>query len=359
MAAARLPVLKLNPRLDWRAGWRWWRAGLLAWLPTPMRRWLIDPMRRLVIAVDEREWALLREEAGSTQELERLDALSPDWIGVAGWRKTEQPSQLALRFPADQTLVRIVTLPLAAEKNLRQVAGFELDRLTPFTAAQAYYDVVVLERRSDQRRLRAELTMLPRASVDPTLLQLQQRGLAPDVLDVTGGRPELNLLPLEQRPRRGVWRQRLQMIVTVISLALVVLAVALPIVQQRWLAIEITARIDQAQRAVDQAKQLENELAQVSAAAQMPAQKKQTTPARIDLLRELTLLLPHDTWLERWQVKGDTLQIIGQSAKASALIGVIEASPLFVDAAFMSPITTDPRTSKERFGLGARISKEP
>lgn len=105
MAAARLPVLKLNPRLDWRAGWRWWRAGLLAWLPTPMRRWLIDPMRRLVIAVDECEWALLREEAGSTQELERLDALSPDWIGVAGWRKTEQPSQLALRFPADQALV--------------------------------------------------------------------------------------------------------------------------------------------------------------------------------------------------------------------------------------------------------------
>ena len=70
-------------------------------------------------------------------------------------------------------------------------------------------------------------------------------------------------------------------------------------------------------------------------------------------------MLPHDTWLERWQVKGDTLQIIGQSAKASALIGVIEASPLFVDAAFMSPITTDPRTSKERFVLGARISKEP
>ena len=91
----------------------------------------------------------------------------------------------------------------------------------------------------------------------------------------------------------------------------------------------------------------------------MPTQKKQTMPARIDLLQELTLLLPNDTWLERWQVKGDAMQIIGQSAKASALIGIVEASPLFVDAAFISPVTTDPRTNKERFVLSARIGRGP
>ena len=74
---------------------------------------------------------------------------------------------------------------------------------------------------------------------------------------------------------------------------------------------------------------LRERLDQVIAASQMPAQKKQTAPARIDLLQELTLLLPNDTWLERWQVKGDAMQIIGQSAKASALIGIVEACLLY------------------------------
>ena len=359
MAEARLPVLNLTPRLDWRAAWRWWRAGLVAWLPAPVQRWLADSTRRLVIAVDDHRWVLLREEAGSTQELEQLNALSSDWNAVAGWCKTEQPHQLVLRFPAEQALVRMVTLPLVAEKNLRQVAGFELDRLTPFTVAQVYYDVVVLERRPDQRRLRVELTALPRSGVEPVLIQLQQRGLAADVLDVVGGRPELNLLPPGQRPHRGLWRKRLQMLTMVISLALVAVAVVLPIWQQHRLVIQTTARINQAQQTANQALNLRERLDQVIAASQMPAQKKQTMPARIDLLRELTLLLPNDTWLERWQVKGDTMQIVGQSAKASALIGIVEASPLFVDAAFISPVTTDPRTNKERFVLSARIGREP
>jgi len=77
------------------------------------------------------------------------------------------------------------------------------------------------------------------------------------------------------------------------------------------------------------------------------------------LLRELTVILPDDTWVERLQIKGDSAQIIGQSGKASALIGIVESSKLFSSAAFTSPVTTDPRTGKERFVLSARIGREP
>jgi len=79
----------------------------------------------------------------------------------------------------------------------------------------------------------------------------------------------------------------------------------------------------------------------------------------VELLRELTAILPDDTWLDRLQVKGDSVQIIGQSSKASALIGIVESSKLFSGAAFTSPVTTDPRTGKERFMLSARIGQEP
>ncbi len=359
MASLRLD-LPMNPRLDWRAAWRWWREGLLAWLPVRMRRWLAGSYRRLVISVDDRGYALVREATGQAPlELERLDRLSPDWSVLAKRFRTEQARRLVLRIPADQALIRSLSLPLAAEKNLRQVTGFEMDRLTPFAVAQVYYDVLVLERQIEQRRLRVELTALPRTAVDPVLAQLRQQGLPPDVLDVADRRPELNLLPLEQRPRRGVWAKRARRIVIVVMALLVTAAALLPLWQQRRLAIETTVQISQVQKTANQALALRDQLDSALEASRMLSHKKQTIPPQVDVLRELTLVLPNDTWLERMQIKGDSLQIIGQSAKASALIGLIEASPLFESAAFMSPVTTDPRTNKERFVLGARISKAP
>jgi general secretion pathway protein L len=351
--------MKINPRVNWSAAWRWWREGLLAWLPAGVRRWLAGSSRRLVLEVGDDACVLAREEAERTQELERLDRLSPDANAIARWFRTEKPGEWVLRFPASQALTRMLTLPLAAEKNLRQVAGFEMDRLTPFTAAQVYYDAAVLERQSDQRRLRVELTALPRAAVDPLLAELRQQGLPPDALGVVGGRPSLNLLPPEQRPRRGLWGQRLRAAVVIASLTLVAAAVALPIWQQRALVLGALAKIGPIQKTANQALALRDQLDKTLETSRMLAQKKQSIPARVDLLRELTVILPDDTWVERLQIRGDNVQIIGQSAKASALIGIVESSKFFSGAGFTSPVTIDPRTGKERFVLGARIGREP
>ncbi|HAS52556.1 MAG TPA: hypothetical protein DCS21_12775 [Gammaproteobacteria bacterium] len=76
-------------------------------------------------------------------------------------------------------------------------------------------------------------------------------------------------------------------------------------------------------------------------------------------MQELTEILPDNTWLERLQIKGDTLQLIGQSTSASALVSVIEESKWLSGAAFASPVTNDRRTGKERFVLGARVAVEP
>ena len=341
--ATSLRALKLNPRWDGRSLWQWWRDGLLAWLPLPVRRWLAGSTRQLVLALSDGECVLLREETGQTQELERLDRAAPDWNAVAEWYRTEKPRQLALRFPANQALVRPLSLPLAAEKNLRQVAGFEMDRLTPFTAAQVCYDVAVLERQPEQRRLQVELTAIPQAVVEPLLTPLRQRGLPPDVVEVAGGRPNLNLLPLEQRVRRGFWERRLWGALIAVALLLAVAAAILPIWQQRALLIATMIKADRLQPAANQALTLRDQLDRVLETSRMLARKKQALPPRIDLLRELTGILPDDTWLERLQIKGDNAQIVGQSSKASALVGIVEASKLLSGTTFMSPVTIDPR----------------
>ncbi|MCK7491833.1 MAG: hypothetical protein MZW92_09345 [Comamonadaceae bacterium] len=149
---------------------------------------------------------------------------------------------------------------MAAEKNPRQVAGFEMDRLTPFAAAQVYYDVIVLERQPEQRRLRVELTALPRAGVEPVLAQLRQQGLQPDALDVAGGRPGLNLLPPEQRVRRDYWGRRLRTAVMAATLLLVAAAMILPIWQQRLLVMGMMTKVGRLQQAANQALTLRDQL---------------------------------------------------------------------------------------------------
>lgn len=356
--SSRMRLGKIDLRSNWNAFWCWWREGLLACLPIGVRRWLADSARRLVVMVTDDACVLVREEAGQDQELERLERATLDWHTIAVRCKAEKPRQLTLRLPASQALVRTLSLPLAAEKNLRQVAGFEMDRLTPFPAGQVYYDVILLARQPEQRRLQVELTALPRAGVDPLLAQMQQQGLQADVLDVTGGRPGLNLLPLEQRARGGLRAKHWRAAVVTVSLLLVVVAMLLPIWQQRSLLLDAIDQLTRVQRTAQQSLTLRDQLDRAMEASQILMQKKQTLPARIDLLRELTLILPDDTWLERLQIRGDTIQLVGQSSKASSLVAIIEASPLFSGVGFLSPVTTDPRTGKERFMLGARIGKE-
>ncbi|HOW75881.1 MAG TPA: PilN domain-containing protein [Candidatus Competibacteraceae bacterium] len=341
------------------AGWHWWRDGLLGWLPVRVRGKFLGSSRRLIIKPDADGWALFRQEHGEPEPLPQQSWESLDRETRRKLIKAERPAAIVLQMPADRALTRVVMLPMAAASNLRQVLGYDMDRLTPFSASQLYYDALILERQPEQRRIRVELSALPRTEVDAVLEALAALGVAPDVVEVTEGRPGVNLLPAEKRPRRGVWPRRLQRTLIVISLSLALAAALLPLWQYRTLVIGLQQQVDALQRESSQVLTLREQLGKAVQSSRFLVQKKQSRPPVIELLRELTAILPDNTWLERLQIKGETLQLIGQSASASALVSVVEESKLLGDAAFASPVTNDRRTGKERFVLGARVVVEP
>jgi general secretion pathway protein L len=341
------------------AAWRWWREGLLGWLPAGMRRKLAGTPRRLIVKPGPGGLAVFRQEEGDP---EALTDQSWDSLDREVWRKlirAERPTAMVLRMPEDRALTRIVMLPIAAAANLRQVLGYEMDRLTPFSVNQLYYDALILERQPEQRRIRVAMSALPRAEVDAALETLARLGVIPDIVDITGGRTGINLLPVEKRPRRGIWPRRLRNILVVISLSLVLAAAILPLWQQRALVIRLQKQVDTLQKDSGQILTLREQLEKAIDSSRFLVEKKRSAPLMIELVHELTRLLPDHTWLERLQIKGDTLQLIGQSASASTLVGLIEESKLLGSVAFTSPVTNDRRTGKERFVLGARVVLEP
>lgn len=359
MTAIHPQILKSSLQWNPIAFWRWWREGLLGWLPLEARRKLAGSPRRLIIEPSSDGFTLFRQENGEPEVLRYQSWESSSRETLHKLIRVERPATIILRMPAERALTRVVWLPIAAAGNLRQVLGYEMDRLTPFSANQLYYDALILERQQEQRRIRAELSALPRTEVDAALEALAVLNIAPDSVDIAGGRININLLPAEKRPKRGIWPRRLQNLLIIVSLGLILAAALLPLWQQRTLVIHLQKQVDILQKDSGQVLNLREQLEKAVVSSRFLLQKKHSSPPFIELLRELTTLLPDNTWLERLQIKGDTLQLIGQSSSASALVGVIEESKLLGSVAFASPVTNDRRTGKERFVLDVHVVLEP
>lgn len=62
-------------------------------------------------------------------------------------------TDITLSIPKAWTIIRTVDFPSTVKENLPDVISYELDRLTPFTAAEAFYDFRVLENKAERMAL--------------------------------------------------------------------------------------------------------------------------------------------------------------------------------------------------------------
>jgi len=60
---------------------------------------------------------------------------------------------ITLSIPKAWTIIRTVEFPSTIKENIPDVISYELDRLTPFTAAEAFFDFRVLEEKGDRMSL--------------------------------------------------------------------------------------------------------------------------------------------------------------------------------------------------------------
>jgi len=75
----------------------------------------------------------------------------------------------------------------------------------------------------------------------------------------------------------------------------------------------------------------------------------------LEILKEITLLLPKDTWVTRLIIKDKKIKIEGYSDSATGLISILESSSLLKNVSFSSPVYKDRRLKKERFKIKAEL----
>jgi general secretion pathway protein L len=248
-------------------------------------------------------------------------------------------------------------LPLAAEENLREVLSFEIDRQTPFRAAEVYYDYAVTGRSAAGKTLELQLFVVPRQAVDASLEILAAAGIQPEVvaahvLDNPDGHP-VNLIPAGRRSKRSVILRRLNVSLATLALVLLVTAIALPLLQKNRMIDSLQAEVQEATVAAQAGNQLRREVEKLVDGSSYLIKKKQTALTIMQMLDEMTRVIPDDTWVNRIDMNNDEIQLQGQSGAAAGLIALIEASPMFHNTRFRSPVTQVARTEQERFHLSA------
>jgi general secretion pathway protein L len=88
-------------------------------------------------------------------------------------------------LPREDVILSTVELPASVEGNLREVLGYELDRLTPFSRDTASFDFQILERTADGKRLKVLLAVIEKARLESYLAILEAAGLEPASVEIS------------------------------------------------------------------------------------------------------------------------------------------------------------------------------
>lgn len=318
-----------------------WVLGVLPKDPATATLHVRGDVWRVASGSDEGHAFELDARAGDKDLADQILRAAPDF----------SLSKLTVVLPHARALKRRVTFPLMSERELRSAVELQIDRLTPFKADAVRFDVRTASRDAGAGTLEAEIAIVPDAAVAAVEKRLTGLGLKPAAIDIDGGNGApagFNLLPAAEAsapPRAMLINVGF---VCAAALAWYLAGAAWDISRTReteaW-----QARIAELAPAAKRGAALR---AQLDAMAQPFAVARAHKPGlTLEIMNELTRLIPDTARLTELRVTGPSVDIVGLAQDAPALIAKLEASPLFKEVKFRSPVLRRPELNKERFEI--------
>jgi general secretion pathway protein L len=239
-----------------------------------------------------------------------------------------------------------------------------LSRYSPFSAEHAYYAVKALDVINEPGQIRVVLILTAREVLDTFCKDIKAFGMVPKFADyedvpndLEGNEEPYNLLPEWLREKSDNTAQLIHGLLTGIVALLMLSALALPVWFESRSVNELQGKIAAIEKDAKSTKALQAEVDALVDETQQLIDKKTEKPPVVSVLDTLSKLIKDDTWLAYAQYASGQLQVQGESPAASSLISVLEASDIFANAKFVSPVTRDNVTKLERFQITVDITK--
>lgn len=346
---------------------QWWKEELLQLLPAAWRERLVYHGQQILITRSENHFRFWSGEPlvpvlefSSNQDT----ALASQQFAELQQDDNIDDPEVILLVEPQNVLRTSASLPLAAERNLRQALEYDLDRQTPFAAKDVYFDYVITERNRETSQIHLDLYVVPRAHLNSILSTLNKAGVAVHRVDMTTGEVStgdakplgLNLLPPGERARRQHRRLRFNIMLAIVAL----LVTALVMAQSLYIRSNQVEAMEDALDGIRQEARLvanmEQQYQESLAATQFLGTRRSEQAYTVDLLADVTRVIPDNTYLQRITVKGDLIRLQGLSDAAQRLLTHLNESRMLINASFeTTQINVDARTGKERFNVSATV----
>jgi general secretion pathway protein L len=298
----------------------WWVQQLAELLPERLRRPDVALADALLVVPDGSLDAdppsidLLLRKRG---QISRLGHFALDGPGIKSAQRAAAsaggPLPIQLRLPPGLLLEKHLTLPLAAERELVRVVGYEMDRETPFAADEVYWDSTVEHRDRVNGRLKLRLS-LPQG--------------------------ETRRIALARGARRpGMVGARALPAAAIACAVLALIAAATPFVRQAIEFGRVDSRIAALQPNVDEAEALRRRIEGNTAGSDVLTEQRARLGDVLKVLAAATQILPDDTHLTDFTMRQRKVNLNGQSAAAPKLIEALSGDPTFQNPTFVAPVT--------------------
>ena len=158
-----------------------------------------------------------------------------------------------------------------------------------------------------------------------------------------------NLLPPERRAsnvRKQLWLPAALGILVLLSLFLGL--VVLPALEQRRYLAGLNAEMKRLEPAALRAQSLDRRIAADRARIAALDDFRRRPQADLDVLNELTRLLPPQVWTNSIEIYPDSVVIAGEADQAAPLLKLLDSSPLFQNSEFALSVTHNAQTEQFR-----------
>ncbi|WGZ93900.1 MAG: PilN domain-containing protein [Candidatus Thiothrix putei] len=334
---------------------RWWKEGLYNGLPNTTRKFFRTELPRLILHThDGCNVDALWSQDGKPQMRGQF-ALQDGNTQLADLLPSHahgKPYAVELRLGKTQVLALQHHFPEAVKENLVQVLGYQLDRLTPFTADSALFDARVAQHDKGRKEILSDIFVVPKYVVERFNRLLDAIGVSPiQVVSVEGAHPDINLVARQEAQQAQGWSR----IPLYFFLGALMLSLVVPLGYKYRRVEQIETALTEVRSSSAEQLAIRDKLLEAEDALTFIESKRKTSPMALDVVETLSALLPEHTWLERLEFQGGKLEIRGESGMALSLIDTLEDAAEFADVRFKSPVTRNKDNGRDRFHIEATL----
>ena len=333
--------------------WTWWIGEL-----SPLfrrRSFAVRNNHRVVICIEQRSCNLEIRDRHGDHFIEGIvdDRVGEEIVQLTNNRRCE----LVLR--KGRYLARFLSVSRLPFSRACEMALIDLSEDTPFSSSDMHIGFAA----ADAKTAGTEYFAIKRDRFDPILESLRRAKLRPtDIrlqraagLTSLSAKSLVNMHPaFRSRNRATFGFAATGIILSLLSFATLAHAYSRFHDASQQLASEIAQK---QKSALEVRRQLDSQAKDMATLAIVEKQKAQAVPVVL-IWEELTRLLPDTAWIADLSLNRDGLTFSGSSTAAAGLIPILDASPLFQDATFVSPVVRMPGEKGERFVIRLKVGRE-